>query len=179
MINEYLNYLQESIRIDSRILNIRATSLPSDILKFAQTWRIIRYNILMKRKGTATIPGVSDIPPTKISNSELDKYHKLSCDEIIFYYNHYKNPENIKLINDKLLYNFYEGSNYRTWGITWYSFKDKKIYTCHDADDSNIFFESHKPPFKFIFKPIPFKEWFKKWTSDKNNHDRLDYSWLR
>jgi len=182
MINKYLNYLQENnsnLRISTNVLNMKCTNLPSEILNFARNWKIIRHNILEKRSETKRSKALTDIPPEKISDTLLNKFHVSSCNEIMDLKFDYNIDSSINLINEKLLFNFYEGSNYRTWGLTWYSFKDKKVYVCHDYADSNLFFRSETPPYKFIWNPIPFKEWFKKWSSDKNNFDMLDYDWLR
>ena len=183
MINEYLQYLNESnsgIRINPKILNMRCTRLPSEILNFARNWEFIRHDIIIKRpKSKRSLAHDDYISPKKRSNNEINGIHTSSCKEITEVVDLYKQTVNIKLINEKLLFNFYEGSDYRTHGLTWYSFKDKKIYTCHDYADHNIFFKYHDDPSnKFLFKPLSFKEWFKKWKSDKNDFDMLDYSWL-
>lgn len=158
-----------------QVKKLSAKNFPPDLKKFVQEWPVYVYKKFPKSREVQS--------KKKISLSDLDRSNLFKLEELV-QYDYFrvddegptKNPmANIKLVNDKYLYNFYDPTDYRVprW---WYSFKDKYIYLYSSWEDDGFYSQSNGK----MWKPRPYKEWLKMWfknalKKDSYGEPQLEY----
>ena len=147
MIDPITEYILEQ-QISNQSKKLSAKSLPAQVLKFAQSWPMH-----IKKKYPKW-----DITHTYVKNNKLDipTLDKLNKDAL-WNLQQYGDSGCIELVNDKLLYMFYDDNGWERVPHYWYSLKDSLIYRNEESS-----FHKGKP---LKFKPIPFNNFFALWKT--------------
>lgn len=145
--------------VNDAVKRLSASRLPKDLLQFA-------LNALEKRHNSGYTSTVVHRPDVKKATPKLlDAEHKNGWwwveqyDEYIGDYYPEFGDKNVRLLEDKLLYQVYDPEDYRLRGTCWFSFKDKMIYRWISYEAP--YFGFYKKDQKTIIKPMPYKIWMR------------------
>ena len=135
-------------KLNPAILKLSAAKLPKDLLQFA-------LKALSERTfEKSQVVHADDKPNPTVK--DLDHEHKWACNDLLEIDNEWRQMDiNVRLANDKMLYMFYDMTNYRLMHTRWYSFKDRLIYRYSSYDGSDGFYHNNGK----LIQPVPYKQW--------------------